>query len=257
MQEATAYYIGSSRELQVPSCYVGTLNTAYAKGLETKQNTVEQFSVSDEATVINIEPQAVTQAQGEQQPIPQGNIFDAPSVEPQPQAVTQTQGEQQPIPQGNIFDTPDTKVKVAEDVKVAPQADVTPLPTVEEVTQETSNALAPEEIGVLPDTTKKPNMEYSNDIEIILSYMIKEGDSVYSISSKFGIPADRLCEINGIDPSKDLTPGRLIAIPNLPDLVSAPEKQLYKMVSDKLIKLSDERHLDKTYEVYNGIASGL
>ncbi len=131
------------------------------------------------------------------------------------------------------------------------------MPTVEEGTQETSKALAPEEIGVLPDTTKKPNMEYSNDIDIILSYMIKEGDSVYSISSKFGIPADRLCEINGIDPSKDLTPGRLIAIPNLPDLVSVPEKQLYKMVSDKLIKLSDEKHLDKTYEVYNGIASGL
>jgi len=57
-------------------------------------------------------------------------------------------------------------------------------------------------------------------------YSVAEGDTLASIATRFGVTADRICEMNGISPSEPLRPGRSLAIPITAKPEAAPANRL-------------------------------
>lgn len=90
------------------------------------------------------------------------------------------------------------------------------------------------------------NMEYS-------TYIVKQGDNIYSIARMYGVDYDTLLKLNGLNENDYIYPNQEILIPNSKMYVTNKEENL-KMILNKLqIELSDIKNLEDLYLVQDQI----
>lgn len=90
------------------------------------------------------------------------------------------------------------------------------------------------------------NMEYS-------TYIVKQGDNIYSIARMHGVDYDTLLKLNGLNENDYIYPNQEILIPNSKMYVTNKEENL-KMILNKLqIELSDIKNLEDLYLVQDQI----
>ncbi|MDR0268376.1 5'-nucleotidase C-terminal domain-containing protein [Paenibacillus sp.] len=161
------------------------------------------YGALDEALITYIQKggKVAAEAQGR---ITEGAAPAAPAPQPEPTKPDTTVKPTEPV----VTPQPDTTVKPTEPV-VTPQPDTTVKPTEPVITPQPDTTVKPTKPAITPQPEpSKPAPVPAENI-----YIVKKGDSLYSISQKYGTTWRVLQNLNHIKNANLIYPGQKIKLP--------------------------------------------
>lgn len=215
-----------------------------------KETEQVETPVVEEPVQETVQPEAIIQEQPqetakESEQTPVGNIFDAPSTPSTPSAPAVEQPAQNQTTEGNIFDAPSSNQEPAvnetqeveapavEEVSVEPEPIAIEKQELEPINvEEQKSVIDASEIGVEEEKPKEQSEMFPEGFSTV--HRINEGDNVYNLSSKWGIPADEILEANALNPNTDLVKGELLIVPSSPDKMSRVELEQFSKLAQKV-----------------------